>query len=276
MPTPNTGIPYVPENTTDPAAGLNLALNVIDALLQTAVIDMDLTAPPGSPSDGDLHIVGGSATGAWVGEDGNLARYVSEGDFWQFYEAGSQVKLILNLADGGLYKWAESDGWEIVGGLPDAPIDGTAYVRQDGDWVPESGGGGAAAWGSITGTLSDQTDLQAALDAKAPATAPFRSVSAATTTVAGDANGFLYHPAADTTARVWTIDSNANVPYPVGTAITFDNDAGAGALTIAITSDTLVLVGAGTTGSRTLAAGGRATALKVTSTRWRISGSGLT
>lgn len=29
-----------------------------------------------------------------------------------------------------------------------------------------SGGGGSAAWGSITGTLSDQSDLQAALDAK--------------------------------------------------------------------------------------------------------------
>lgn len=28
------------------------------------------------------------------------------------------------------------------------------------------GGGGGGAWGSITGTLSDQTDLQAALDAK--------------------------------------------------------------------------------------------------------------
>lgn len=274
MPTPNTGIPYVPENTTDPAAGLNLALNVIDALLQTAVIDMDLTAPPGSPSDGDLHIVGGSATGAWVGEDGNLARYVSEGDFWQFYEAGTQVKVVLNLDDGALYAYDGS--WGLVAGLADAPSDGSTYGRKDGAWEVVPGGGGSAAWGSITGTLSDQTDLQAALDAKAPATAPFRSVSAATTTVAGDANGFLYHPAADTTARVWTIDSNANVPYPVGTAITFDNDAGAGALTIAITSDTLVLVGAGTTGSRTLAAGGRATALKVTSTRWRISGSGLT
>ncbi len=29
------------------------------------------------------------------------------------------------------------------------------------------GGGGAAEWGDITGTLSDQTDLQSALDGKA-------------------------------------------------------------------------------------------------------------
>ncbi len=32
--------------------------------------------------------------------------------------------------------------------------------------MPTAGGGGAAVWGTITGTLSNQTDLQAALDAK--------------------------------------------------------------------------------------------------------------
>ncbi|HET9574537.1 MAG TPA: hypothetical protein VFP29_12515, partial [Methyloceanibacter sp.] len=44
---------------------------------------------------------------------------------------------------------------------------------------------------------------------------------------------------------------------------------------IAITSDTMRLAGAGTTGSRTLAANGVATALKVTSTEWIISGTAL-
>lgn len=97
--------------------------------------------------------------------------------------------------------------------------------------------------------------------------------SAAYAILAGDANSCIFHPSADTTPRTWTIPANASVPFPVGTMITFDNDISAGALTIAITTDTLVLVGAaGSTGSRTLAAGGRATALKVTATRWRISG----
>jgi hypothetical protein len=42
---------------------------------------------------------------------------------------------------------------------------GTIYM---GTAAPESGGGsgGDAVWGSITGTLSDQTDLQTALNAK--------------------------------------------------------------------------------------------------------------
>jgi hypothetical protein len=104
---------------------------------------------------------------------------------------------------------------------------------------------------------------------------PQNSQSAAYTTTISDANCHIYHPSADTTARVWTIDSNANVPYPIGTELTFVNDTSAGVITIAITSDTLVLAGAGTTGSRTLAANGIARAIKMTATRWMISGTGL-
>lgn len=37
---------------------------------------------------------------------------------------------------------------------------------QDLTWVAAGGGGGSSAWGGITGTLSDQTDLQSALDGK--------------------------------------------------------------------------------------------------------------
>jgi hypothetical protein len=47
-------------------------------------------------------------------------------------------------------------------------------------------------------------------------------------------------------------------------------------MTISITTDTMRLAGAGTTGSRTLAANGIATALKITSTEWIINGTGLT
>lgn len=101
------------------------------------------------------------------------------------------------------------------------------------------------------------------------------SKSAAYTTVLADANTVILHPAADTTARTFTIDSNANVPYPVNTAITFINQHGAGVLTIAVTADAMYLAGAGTTGNRTLAANGLATAIKVTSTEWLISGTGL-
>lgn len=102
------------------------------------------------------------------------------------------------------------------------------------------------------------------------------SQSAAYTLVLADANALIYHPPADTTARIWTIPSNASVAFPIGTRIIFDNDNGAGVITISITTDTLVLISAGTTGNRTLASGGQATAVKVSATRWRIFGTGLT
>lgn len=102
------------------------------------------------------------------------------------------------------------------------------------------------------------------------------SQSAAYTTVLADRYLDIVHPSADTTARVFTIDSNANVPYPVGTRLIFINQNGAGVLTIAITSDTQRLAGAGTTGSRTLAANGMAVWIKVATTEWICDGVGLT
>lgn len=101
MATPNAGIPYVPENTQDPAAGLNLALNVIDALIQVRVKTIGTAAPPGSPADGDRHIVG-VGTGAWATHNNQLARYVAEGAFWQFYPPEAIASAFCE-ADGVLY-----------------------------------------------------------------------------------------------------------------------------------------------------------------------------
>lgn len=102
------------------------------------------------------------------------------------------------------------------------------------------------------------------------------SQSAAYQLVLTDAGKHIFHPAADVTARVWTIPANATVAFAIGTAITFINEGGAGVITIAITSDELVSACTGTTGSQTLAAHGVATAVKVTATKWYIAGTGLT
>lgn len=107
-------------------------------------------------------------------------------------------------------------------------------------------------------------------------TIPQNSQSDAYTLVLADSGKHLLHPSADTTARTFTIPANGSVAYPIGTAITFINQNGAGVVTIAITTDTMRLSPAGTTGSRTLAANGSATCVKITSTEWIISGSGLT
>jgi hypothetical protein len=105
---------------------------------------------------------------------------------------------------------------------------------------------------------------------------PINSRSAAYTLVLADSGKTILHPSADTTARTFTIPANSSVNYPIGTVLTFVNQNGAGVVTIAITSDTMRLSPAGTTGSRTLAANGVATCVKLASTEWIITGSGLT
>jgi hypothetical protein len=103
---------------------------------------------------------------------------------------------------------------------------------------------------------------------------PQNSKSEAYGILAADANKHILHPAADDNPRTYTIPANTAVAFPVGTMITIVNMQNV--VTIAITTDTMTLMGAGTTGSRTLAENGIATVLKIASTSWVISGTNLT
>ena len=76
-------------------------------------------------------------------------------------------------------------------------------------------------------------------------------------------------------SSTWTIPADASVGFPIGTVITFCNMRSV-SISIAITSDIMYLSPGGTTGTRTLASYGMATAVKVDSVNWLISGSGLT
>ena len=94
------------------------------------------------------------------------------------------------------------------------------------------------------------------------------------TLVLADSGKHIYHAVA-AGAATYTIPANSSVAYPIGTALSFVN-LSTTSISIAITTDTMYLGGTGTTGTRTLANYGTATALKVTSTVWIITGSALT
>lgn len=70
------------------------------------------------------------------------------------------------------------------------------------------------------------------------------------------------------------IPANSSVAFPVGTAVVIFNNS-ASNQTISITSDTLRWGGTTNTGSRTLSGYGIATAMKVASTVWVITGAGI-
>lgn len=142
-------------------------------------------------------------------------------------------------------------------------------VGSSGAPVVNGGVLGTPSSGTLTNCTADGTDAVGFRNV------PIASKSAAYTTVLADSGKVIFHPSTDANARTFTIDSNANVAYALGTVLTFINMTAA-AVTVAITSDTMYLAGTGTTGSRTLAQYGMATAIKMTSTTWIISGSGLT
>ena len=104
---------------------------------------------------------------------------------------------------------------------------------------------------------------------------PQNSQSAAYVLTLADAGKHIFHPSTDANARTYTIPANSSVAYPIGTALAFINMTSQ-VVTIAIDTDTMYLSGTGTTGPRSLAQYGSASAIKITSTSWLISGSGLT
>ena len=128
---------------------------------------------------------------------------------------------------------------------------------------------GTPASGVLSSCTVDGTDKVGFLNI------PQNSQSAAYTLVLADAGKHIFHPSGDANARTYTIPANSSVAYAIGTAITFINMT-SNVVTIAITTDTMYLSSAGTTGSRSLAQYGSATAIKMTATTWLISGSGLT
>lgn len=71
--TTNLLLPYILAAQAQKHVTHNEALRLLDGLVQLSVLDRDLTAPPGSPTDGDRYIVGSGATAAWAGWDLNVA-----------------------------------------------------------------------------------------------------------------------------------------------------------------------------------------------------------
>jgi hypothetical protein len=86
--------------------------------------------------------------------------------------AGSNLN---NQPDTSSAQWRSYLEVEFVASLPATGVSGRIYIRSS-DWSMHawsgtayevlSGGGSGSVWGSITGTLSDQTDLQTALNGK--------------------------------------------------------------------------------------------------------------
>lgn len=66
-------LPYLAAAQAQKHVTHNDALRILDGVVQLRVKNATLSAPPGSPAEGDLHIVSGTGTGDWTGWDGDVA-----------------------------------------------------------------------------------------------------------------------------------------------------------------------------------------------------------
>lgn len=106
--TPRLAFPYILQSQSQKEVTHNSALNRLDALIQPAVEDMDLTAPPASPAEGGLWIVAAGATGDWAGHDGELAHFI--GGAWSYYLPVDGMSVWIKNA-GCAARWT-GDDWE--------------------------------------------------------------------------------------------------------------------------------------------------------------------
>ncbi len=180
--------------------------------------------------------------------------------------------------------------WDRVGtgvsgtGTVESVVAGTGCTVDSTDpanpIVNVTGGGGSGVVETIVpgdGITVDDTDPANPIVSIDPAVLrpAVISHSADATLAATDENSVWRHPAADTTPRTWAIPANGSVALPDGFTMSMVNEGSAGAISIPITTDTLYWAGTWATGTRSLAPGGFATLLKLTSTTWVINGVGL-
>jgi hypothetical protein len=235
---------------------------------------------------------GGSASTFTV----NISQTVSSTTISSY--ANSPTQTVNGIAGIHSHKIADATGTNYSTGFLEVPqtaistsINYTAILSDSGKHIYYTGSTAAsctASSGTIsTNTITTSTSVTGTFAIGQPLTGTGVGTNAVITNVSGTSPNFTLTMSVNNSAAVsgaltagpaLTIPANSAVPYPIGTVLTFFNDASTAiSAGIAINSDTLAWANAGTasSGTRILPRFGFATATKVTSTKWFISGTGL-
>lgn len=120
--TPNLGLPFIDGSQAQKHVTHNEALRILDAAIQIGVLDLTLTTPPLSPSDGERYVVASGATGAWAGKDDAIATW--QDGAWAFLTPKTGW-CIWSAADESLFVF-DGSAWQSAGGA--ASLDNVAQL----------------------------------------------------------------------------------------------------------------------------------------------------
>jgi hypothetical protein len=213
--------------------GSPVSINIAQSAVTNLVSDLALKAPLASPSLTGIPTAPTAAVDTNTTQLATTAYVINQG----YLKSATASSTYLALSGGTLTgkvntaaSAAGGAGFNLPHGTaPTSPTNGDVwtttagmYMRVNGTTVGPFGTG--AVWGSITGTLSSQTDLQNALNAKQNADNDLTAIAG----LAGT-SGFLKKTATDT----WTLDTNT---YLTGNQTITLSGAVTGSGTTAITT----------------------------------------
>lgn len=212
----------------------NTTFAQINQLLMPAVVDKDLTAPPGSPANEALYIVGAAATGVWSGKAGQLAYWLTSTAAWQFIvpRAGFAVRVLDELDAGALPRLYSYTGSAWV---RDTSEGLTNPMTTTGDLIVGGASGAPArlAKGTALQVLRVNAGATALEYADLAAGASFAPVITESTTARTlgltDAGAYIRHT--DAAASTVTVPPQASVAWAADTEIHIRR-AAAGNLTL--------------------------------------------
>lgn len=105
--TVHLALPYIAAAQAQKHVTHNEALRMLDALVMLAVKDRDLSAPPGSPAEGDRYLVKPTGSGAFAGKDDCIAQY--RDGAWAFH--APQAGWIGYVEDEAIFVMFDGEAW---------------------------------------------------------------------------------------------------------------------------------------------------------------------
>jgi len=144
----------------------NAMLRMLQALVQPNVIGVGFSTPPGSPSNGDMYVVGSGATGLWAGHDNAVAYWSTDNASvplgeWEFFFP-FKGWIVTDQSNGSLYiytgvVWEVTSGGAVTGSnlAPDLPwtLEGAINTQNTSETAANFGGVGTTVAQYISGNM---------------------------------------------------------------------------------------------------------------------------